>query len=520
MQQNINGNTPLHIAARSGSTDIVSLFIDQAGNSQVIGEDEDYDDIDVEKGILPAEQKATCKSSVEQLVRIANKSKNTALHEALLCQTDSRISKILRSADPGFEYFANDSGETPLYLAVKFGTPDLVDYMLKICPSQSYGAPGGRTTLHALALRDSDSFKEEYSRLVYLLRHIVKEVDKNGRTALHYAVLYDNNEFLDAVMEVNPSVCYISDKDGMTALHHAAANGDYGSINAMKKMIQHCLDCWEVLDNKGRNFLHVAAQYNNSNVLKYVLNEISSDTVVETIIRMKDKNGKEPCQMHPNFSYILSRNTSVMQTTRDADEIVKFEEALIREEREAKEVKFRNSAEFKETEKTRREQMEYYNQTLLVVSALIATVAFAANFTLPGGYNNDRPDEGMALLVSKPSFIVFIVSNSLAMVLSALAILIQFVGKMVSFSNFSSIQTDFKNERLLMTTIICNLLSIFAMMVAFVAGTYTVLGHVPGLAIPVCILGCIFFVLSFFVIYVIVKWLNDSKDDVVDTDQE
>ncbi|KAI3875645.1 hypothetical protein MKX03_033251 [Papaver bracteatum] len=159
MQQNINGNTPLHIAARAGSTEIVSRFIDHAGNSHVIGEDEDYDDIDVEKGIMPAEKNATCKSSVEQLVRIANKSKNTALHEALLCQADSRISKILRSADPGFEYFTNDSGETPLYLAVKFGPPDLVDYMLKICPSQSYGAPGGRTALHALALRDSDSFE-------------------------------------------------------------------------------------------------------------------------------------------------------------------------------------------------------------------------------------------------------------------------------------------------------------------------------------------------------------------------
>ncbi|KAI3878469.1 hypothetical protein MKX03_029473 [Papaver bracteatum] len=161
--------------------------------------------------------------------------------------------------------------------------------------------------------------------------------------------------------------------------------------------------------------------------------------------------------------------------------------------------------------------MEYYNQTLLVVSALIATVAFAANFKLPGGYNNEGPDEGMALLAHKASFIVFIVSNSSAMVLSALAILIQFLGKMVSVS---STQTDFRNESLLITTILCNLLSIFAMIVAFVAGTYTVLGHLPGLAIPVCILGCVFFVLSFFVIYVIVKWLKDSKDNVVDTDQE
>ncbi|KAI3840879.1 hypothetical protein MKX03_010007 [Papaver bracteatum] len=156
-----------------------------------------------------------------------------------------------------------------------------------------------------------------------------------------------------------------------------------------------------------------------------------------------------------------------------------------------------------------REQMEYYNQTLLVVSALIATVAFAANFTLPGGYNDKKPDEGMALLADKPSFIVFIVSNSLAMVLSAVAILIQFVGKILSMWLKDP---EYKKTILLTKTLHCNLLAILAMMVAFVTGNYTVLSHFPGLAIPVCTLGSIFFALAFFVIYKISKWMKE--DDV------
>ncbi|KAI3899838.1 hypothetical protein MKW92_029331 [Papaver armeniacum] len=155
----------------------------------------------------------------------------------------------------------------------------------------------------------------------------------------------------------------------------------------------------------------------------------------------------------------------------------------------------------------RREQMEYYNQTLLVVSALIATVAFAANFTLPGGYNSDGKHKGMAVLADNPSFIVFMVSNSLAMVLSALAILIQFVGKIVSISLDDP---EDKNSRLIQTTLVCNLLAILAMMVAFVTGNYTVLSHLPGLAIPVCTLGSIFFIVAFFVIYKIVKWVKED----------
>ncbi|KAI3902905.1 hypothetical protein MKW92_014451 [Papaver armeniacum] len=157
-----------------------------------------------------------------------------------------------------------------------------------------------------------------------------------------------------------------------------------------------------------------------------------------------------------------------------------------------------------------REQMEYYNQTLLVVSALIATVAFESNFTLPGGYNSDGKHKGMAVLADNPSFIVFMVSNSLAMVLSALAILIQFVGKIISL--LLREPDEYKKGILLFMTLQCNVLAILAMMVAFVMGNYTVLSHLPGLAIPVCILGSVFFILCFFLIYKILKWV--TQDDV------
>lgn len=113
----------------------------------------------------------------------------------------------------------------------------------------------------------------------------------------------------DAVMEVDPSICYMSDKDGMTALHHAAANDvEFRFKNIMKLvkiMLRHCPDCWEVTDHQGRNFLHIAAHNKNYHVLKFVLNEISSDLVADTILGMKDNNGKTPCQ---TFNSIVESN--------------------------------------------------------------------------------------------------------------------------------------------------------------------------------------------------------------------
>ncbi|KAI3973316.1 hypothetical protein MKX01_020691 [Papaver californicum] len=95
----------------------------------------------------------------------------------------------------------------------------------------------------------------------------------------------------------------------------------------------------------------------------------------------------------------------------------------------------------------------------------------------------------MAVLANKPSFIVFLVFNSSAMFLDT-------------------------NGPLLLMTLLCNLLAILAMMVAFVMGTYSVLSHLLGLALPVCILGCVFFVLSFLLIYKMANWLHGFMNEL------
>ncbi|BFG29450.1 hypothetical protein CerSpe_157240 [Prunus speciosa] len=64
-----------------------------------------------------------------------------------------------------------------------------------------------------------------------------------------------------------------------------------------------------------------------------------------------------------------------------------------------------------------------------MVATLIATVTFAAAFTMPGGYNNDvGPDQGLALLQSNSYFKWFIISDSIAMTCSINAACLLFWG--------------------------------------------------------------------------------------------
>ncbi|XP_028084251.1 protein ACCELERATED CELL DEATH 6-like isoform X4 [Camellia sinensis] len=52
--------------------------------------------------------------------------------------------------------------------------------------------------------------------------------------------------------------------------------------------------------------------------------------------------------------------------------------------------------------------------TLLFVSTLIATVTFAAGCTIPGGYNNIEPDQGMPTMLKHKWFHIFIFCDTIA----------------------------------------------------------------------------------------------------------
>ena len=65
----------------------------------------------------------------------------------------------------------------------------------------------------------------------------------------------------------------------------------------------------------------------------------------------------------------------------------------------------------------------------MVVTALIATVTFAAGFTLPGGYDgNAGPNQGMAVLVRKAAFKAFVITNAMAVICSTSALFVFLIG--------------------------------------------------------------------------------------------
>ena len=132
LQANKKGETPLHLAAKYGHSNVVKVLIHRAKSPYA----------DPESGVTAA----------RMMLRMTNGEGDTALHEAAR-KARSHVVGILTKEDPDFSYSANVHGETPLYIAASVGwrleQDKVIDEILGNCISVDYGGPNGRTALHA-----------------------------------------------------------------------------------------------------------------------------------------------------------------------------------------------------------------------------------------------------------------------------------------------------------------------------------------------------------------------------------
>ncbi|GAB2279536.1 hypothetical protein Dimus_014181 [Dionaea muscipula] len=117
--------------------------------------------------------------------------------------------------------------------------------------------------------------------------------------------------------------------------------------------------------------------------------------------------------------------------------------------------------------------------TTLLVSTLVATVTFAAGFTVPGGYSSS----GMAIFAHKPAFQAFVITNTIALYSSIFAVV-------------ALICAQLGNLRLILvfleSAIVFLMISLSMMSMTFMFGVYLMVNHVHWLSIVIVVTGSIF----------------------------
>ncbi|XP_063945201.1 uncharacterized protein LOC108212189 [Daucus carota subsp. sativus] len=125
-----NKDTALHLAAFYGHAQVVELLIDAARNLGSAADDP-HNPI----------------TGFEAFVRHSNNSMNTALHVAV-SKGNLAIAKLLVEADPDDAHIQNCNGDSPVNLAARLRSPDMVILICNSCTHPSLDGPDGTTALH------------------------------------------------------------------------------------------------------------------------------------------------------------------------------------------------------------------------------------------------------------------------------------------------------------------------------------------------------------------------------------
>ncbi|KAK4857200.1 hypothetical protein QYF36_025598 [Acer negundo] len=507
---NKKGETLLHMAARHGHANVAKFLLLECKKAY-----QNHDDHDQELGITAARR---------MLQMASHEAKDTALHEAVRCN-HLDVVRILTNEDPSLPYDANTARETPLYIAAERGYAEILKKILSNCISPADHGPYDRTALHVAVIRND----EEMVTLLLAEERIHKsKQDQQGWTPLHFAAHLGYIEILKKLLITDKSAAYKADNEGKTALHVAAG---LGRVNVMQELMSTCPSCCELVDKRRWNVLHFALESTNRKAVKLIL----ENPLLGNLINEKDENGNTPFLQAASINYIIIHPGVDIQVfnhhNHNAADIILVNKPtynmftdfllwyletynvnpglrkIVSENNNIDEGKDEgNEVKSKRTEDGGGEDeegnqmssksnngkgknisidnlMEKTRQNELVAATLIATVTFAAGFTVPGGFVADKgPDQGAAILTRNIAFKAFVILNTISMFLSCLAVFNHLAES--SATHVPDTREFFKQMRLRQLLISY---AMMAMIGAFLSGTCAVLHSDRNLAVSACV---------------------------------
>ncbi|CAA7047016.1 unnamed protein product [Microthlaspi erraticum] len=416
LEPNWNGQLPLHVAAHGGHLAIVEALV--ALITFVIVE-------------LCVEERERQRMN---LYFVKDINGDTPLYSALKGH-NMEVALFLVNVNRQASFLANKEGISPLYLAVESGNVSLVKAMLR-----NDGPQGNMSTLDsrlegrkylahaALELRSTEI-------LDVILREcpsLEDERDEEGRTCLSFGASMGNYEGVCYLLDRSTSSVFECNGDGSFPIHVAI---EKGHIKIVKEILKRCPYSKHMLNEHDQNVLHVAA---NSGKFK-ILHHLMKYEQTKHLANEQDENGNTPLHLatikwRPKATDLLKgrKNVFIKNNTgltaldiaesnlqpqyifRERLTLVVLALGYVQRDRLMKLTK-------PSVHMIREGNKEYIN-ALLLVAALVATVTFAAGFTIPGGFNSSAPNLGMPTLATDSRLIIFLIFDMVAMQCSVVAV--------------------------------------------------------------------------------------------------
>ncbi|KAJ4745337.1 ankyrin repeat family protein [Rhynchospora pubera] len=428
----------------------------------------------------------------------------------MLLQTDKRGDNALHHAiRNGFEDLAlelleknqhlsvkpNKIAESPMCMAARKGYSKVVERLLEI-PSAVDSGPRNYSALHtAVAAGHTDIIK----KLLNGRPELAKSTADDGYTPLACAVSNNNLEIVKILLKHDPGLAYVKNRTGETPFHVAALNG---FVPIAEEIISTCPDSAYITHEKySTNALHIAINNEQPKFVDFIL----KTPQLHRLINRDDKDGDLPLHyaarkcnseiLRSLLSYKGQDYTANNANNNNAvDEVMAMKKLLKtlkwNESFTLVPSAWRNAAGDKAKKEIKKQAIQKvasltarYTSNTSLVAALIATITFAAAFTLPGGFSNDPSDAGLPIFARKVAFQAFLISDTIAMC-SSLAV--AFLCILATWEDLDYLLNYRKTTRALMWC------AYSATTVAFGTGLFTVMAPERlWLAIFILVLSCI-----------------------------
>ncbi|CAL5410751.1 unnamed protein product [Camellia sinensis] len=335
-------------------------------------------------------------------LELQNSNGNTALCFAAAAGT-VRIAEVMINKNERLPMIRGSQGMTPLYMAALLGHSDMVWYLYQKTKSEDLSDEDrigilntcvstdlyGRKVGHDKSLKQAQAF--ELVRLLWKM--VIKQDDseisdliRSPSRLLFVAAEHGNTKFLIELIEAYPDLIWKVNSQNQSIFHVAVLHRHAGIFNILYEIgsIKDLITAYRVEDRN--NMLHLAAKLAPPNQLNIVSG--AALQMQRELLWFKEVEKI----MQP--SYVEKKNS-------------KGKTALVTEEH-------KNLVEKGEA------WMKNTASQSIVVATLIATVMFAAAFTVPCGNDNNT---GIPMFRKDSSLMVFAISDAIALVTSSTSVL-------------------------------------------------------------------------------------------------